>query len=328
MLKHLSSVILEKPVTFEPSIGDADKLMALVSQTQGIGNWRVDVKRGVAFWSPRVFEIHGMEPSDGPVDLNEAIRVYHPDDARTVAWLVVNSIENQVGYTFVLRLVRKNGEIRLVEAASSVEVNVAGETVALYGILKDVTDRYSEKDVAEGRSRLVRSIISHSPGPLAVLDRNMHYLEVSPSWVEFHRLAPAHELIGKNHYEVMPDLPEKFRQHNDSALAGETIYSQVSYSASEKRTTTEHGAAIFPWRTSTEEIGGIIIMITPPDKPHALDPTLTEIANLFGQVVDNLAPRATSVHHGAKRPTAKATKKAASFLDGAPRVPKREVMRW
>ena len=80
MLKHLQSVILDEPIENGKTMVDAQKLMDLVMHTQGIGNWRVDVRSGQAWWSPRVFEIHGMEPTDGPVDVEAGIRAYHAED--------------------------------------------------------------------------------------------------------------------------------------------------------------------------------------------------------------------------------------------------------
>ena len=283
MLKHLQSVILDDSAPCEPLVSDPAKLMELVTQTQGIGTWRVDLKTGTARWSDRVYDIHGIEPNGKDVDLDAAIRAYHPDDAKTVAWLVMNAIENKVGFTFILRLNRADGGTRLVQAAAGVEIGENGEVQSLYGLFKDVTDRHSERDVAEGRGRLVRSIISHSPAPLIVLDRDMRYLEISPSWIDFYQLPPAKTLIGRSHYEIMPNLPKEFRESNARALNGEIIHSRFSYGGAQNRKSTDRGAVIFPWKTAEDETGGIIVMLTEPDQLESADVTLDEIAHLFRQ---------------------------------------------
>ena len=82
----------------------------------------------------------------------------------------------------------------------------------------------------------------------------------------------------------MPNQTEEFRRYSEQALAGETVHSRVSFKDSKTGQTLDRGAALFPWKSSNEEVGGIIIMLTPPDRVHEQDTTLNEIANLFRQM--------------------------------------------
>ena len=223
-------------------MADGDKLMRLILRTQTIGSWRYDVVKGRAYWSQQAADIYGRPSVENGMALDAAIRAFHPIDAKTVAWLIVNAIENKAGFSFVLRVIRPKGDVRLVQSAADVDLDANGSVTAIYGVIKDVTDRFSELDVAESRGRLVRSIISHSPAPLVVLDTNLRYLELSPSWIDYYGLPPAKTLIGKSHYEVMPDLPDEFRKHNEKALAGEIIHSRFSYRDPTNDMSTVRGA--------------------------------------------------------------------------------------
>ena len=55
--------------------------------------------------------------------------------------------------------------------------------------------------------------------------------------------------------------------------------------------TTDRGAAIFPWRSANDAIGGIIVMLTVPEQQHADDVTISEIANLFGHFSSKVKAR-------------------------------------
>ena len=203
MKKHLKSSLFDKSAPKESLMGDSEELMQLVLRTQDMGTWRYDVSSGKAYWSEHVAKIHGRKQKVHGMALDTAIRAFHPTDAKTVAWLIMHAIENRTGFSFVLRVVQPSNAVRLVHSAAEVELDASGNVVAIFGVLKDVTEQLTEKDVGESRRRLVRSIIAHSPAPLIVLDKHMHYLEVSPSWTEYYRLPPPRELIGRSHYEVM-----------------------------------------------------------------------------------------------------------------------------
>lgn len=287
MQKHLQSLILDTPARAEPLVANAGKLMQLVTHMQAMGNWRIDVQAGKVWWSPRVFEIHGVPPQDEAIDLDAAIRAFHPSDARIVAWLIMNAIEKRVGFSFTLRLRRRDGEMRLVQSAAAVHANGRGAVTTIYGVLNDVTDRFTEKDVAEGRGRLVRSIILHSPNPIAVLDKALRYLEVSPSWVAYFRLPASATLLGLAYAQVMPDQSTETERLCEQALAGRTVHARVSAAGGTGDATGERGAVLFPWRGSSDEIGGVIIMLTAPERFDAEDRTLREIAEMFGQAGAN-----------------------------------------
>ena len=301
MNKHIQTTVLDDLFASEPLMADAGKLMMLVLRTQNIGTWRVDVHTGKTYWSARVFEIHGLPPSDEAVDLDAAIRAYHQEDAKTVAWLIINAIENKIGFSFVLRLSRGDGSIRLVQSSASVTTDDKGEVTEIFGIFSDVTELCTSKDLAESRGRLVRAIVTNSPAPLIVLDTKMRYLEVNPAWVDYYNLPPPKALLGKHHYEVMPNLPERFRQDNQRALAGEIVHSHISYKDTHNGMTMQRGAVVFPWKTARKKVGGIIIMLTPPGQLHEQDRTMNQIARLVGQMDGDMAFIASQTEGLAKR---------------------------
>lgn len=243
-------------------MADPSLLMGLVMRAEPFGTWRLDLSTGQVAWSDTVYKIHGMKPESGPVNVGKAVSLYHPEDAQTVELLVNDCIAHRRGFSFVMRLNRTDGKMRYVESIASVEVDSSDTLVAIFGIFRDVTDRVNERNISETRGQMVNSIIANSPSPLVIVDREMRYVQISPAWAEFHNLESPAAFIGKSHYEVLPDVPKEWREEHKRAMKGEIIYRQTALEASKGASSRMFGSVVFPWRTSSNKVGGLIIMVT------------------------------------------------------------------
>jgi hypothetical protein len=59
-----------------------------------------------------------------------------------------------------------------------------------------------------------------------MFDREMHYLAVSRQFLADYRLPLDTQLIGRSHYEVFPDLPQRWRDIHARVLAGDAPMSR------------------------------------------------------------------------------------------------------
>jgi two-component system cell cycle sensor histidine kinase/response regulator CckA len=114
-------------------------------------------------------------------------------------------------------------------------------------------------------------LVEHIPAAVAMLDREMRYLAVSRRWLEDYRLQE--EIIGRNHYEVFADLPERFKDVHRRCLAGELESSDEDCLPNADGSVTWLRWKVGPWFETTGEIGGIIIFtedITQDKRAEAL----------------------------------------------------------
>ncbi|WP_319589443.1 PAS domain S-box protein [uncultured Draconibacterium sp.] len=106
--------------------------------------------------------------------------------------------------------------------------------------------------------RTLRLFVEYSPASIAMFDNNMCYLIASRRFLTDYNLGDRN-IVGLSHYEVFPEIPERWKEIHQRALKGEII------SADNDPFPRINGEMdwirweIRPWFRSHMEIGGIIL---------------------------------------------------------------------
>ncbi len=105
---------------------------------------------------------------------------------------------------------------------------------------------------------LLRYIIEHTNSAVAVHDTDLRYIYVSQRYLEQYGIRDM-DIIGKHHYDVFPDLPQKWRDVHQRVLKGEVV------SADRDDYKRDDGSVHWtrwecrPWYKRDGSIGGIIV---------------------------------------------------------------------
>ncbi|PZN95724.1 MAG: hypothetical protein DCF29_24285, partial [Alphaproteobacteria bacterium] len=132
--------------------------LKLAEDLAGVGSWRFDVGTGHVRWSDQVYRIYGLDSETFDPALGDAVAFYHPDDRQAVLDWCTKAIETGQPDEFRLRLIRADGQERVVASQCRPEVGPDGQTLSLYGVFQDVTEtaRAHENVLAsEARYRLL-----------------------------------------------------------------------------------------------------------------------------------------------------------------------------
>ena len=118
-----------------------------------------------------------------------------------------------------------------------------------------VKQRTAELGKAAENTRL---FIKQAPLCIAMFDRDMNYLAASDRWVADYGRGES-DLIGRNHYDLHPEVSPKWRQIFDQALAGKTFKNNrdLHYRVDGQLRWVRWAA--LPWTHPSGEIGGIIL---------------------------------------------------------------------
>ena len=137
---------------------DQLKMLGLAEAMSGVGHWWCDVATGRVEWSDEVYRIHGLDRDSFDPNYDDAVGFYHPHDRALVRRQVESVFEQGGEMQFQLRLIRADGEERIVQSRATAERGDDGRTSAVFGVFRDITDeiralRRAQKN--EARYRLL-----------------------------------------------------------------------------------------------------------------------------------------------------------------------------
>jgi len=155
---------------------------------------------------------------------------------------------------------------RLTKTGKKIDVSLtigpikdsAGSIVGFSTIAHDVTGRKQSEEALRLSEELLKIFVKNVPAGVAMLDRDMRYLQVSDRFCADYGVERS-EVLGRSHYELFPDIPKRWKDAHRRGLEGETLR------ADEDRWDRHDGTIwvrweILPWRTSSGIVGGILIL--------------------------------------------------------------------
>jgi PAS domain S-box-containing protein len=157
------------------------------------------------------------------------------------------------------RYVHRNGQPIWVHKFISVLPDETGKPAYHLALITDITERKRAAAALRESEEKLRLLIEHAPVALAMFDRQMRYLAVSQRWLADYCLEDKN-IIGRSHYQVFPQIPDRWREAHRRGLEGEVV------SADEDTFTGLDGKnhyerwEVRPWKQADGAIGGIVIL--------------------------------------------------------------------
>jgi PAS domain S-box-containing protein len=136
--------------------------------------------------------------------------------------------------------------------------DTAGEILYFEGTLTDITERKRAHQALQVSQEQLYSFIQQAPISIAMFDRQMYYLAASQRWIREYG-GDRSDILGLSHYDVVPGLPEHWKDAHRRGIAGETVRNDDDLWLHEDGGQDWFRWAVVPWRHPDGEIGGIIL---------------------------------------------------------------------
>ncbi|HIK30922.1 MAG TPA: PAS domain S-box protein [Oscillatoriales cyanobacterium M4454_W2019_049] len=120
-------------------------------------------------------------------------------------------------------------------------------------------ERQLAEQALEQERQQLRQIITHVPVAMAMLDTEMRYLAYSNQWLVDYQLQ-GEPLIGRSHFEVIPDLKPEWHSLYQQALHGEVLAHPEDCWQRADGSKVYLRWALQPWYVSEGHIGGIVVV--------------------------------------------------------------------
>lgn len=132
---------------------------------------------------------------------------------------------------------------------------------------------------------LLRIFITCAPVAIAMFDRQMRYLAVSQRFLKEYRME-GRDLIGKSHYEVFPEIPDRWKSIHQRCLHGECLKCDED--------SLLHGNGemewlrweVQPWYEKEDDIGGIVLFLEVITEQKMASERLKESEEKFRDLFD------------------------------------------
>ncbi|KAF0111977.1 MAG: integral membrane sensor signal transduction histidine kinase [Chloroflexi bacterium] len=157
---------------------------------------------------------------------------------------------------FEADLNHKSGAIRNGLVSGQI-ITVQGKKY-LVSTFYDITERKRAEEKLQRNEQLLRLFIENTPAAIAMFDREMKYIVASRRYLTDYDLGKP-EVIGRSHYEILPEIPERWKEIHRRCLAGATERAEEDPFPRASGKLDWVRWEIRPWYERRGEIGGIIL---------------------------------------------------------------------
>jgi PAS domain S-box-containing protein len=285
----------------EEALRASEERLRLAQQAARIGTFDWNIQTGVNAWTPELEAMYGLPPGGFGGTQTAFENLVHPDDRAGVIELNNWALKTGNPTKGEWRVVWADGSVHWIAGRWQVFMDASGEPSKMIGVNIDVSEskladearlevnRSLEAQAAllQSREELLKIFVKHVPAAVAMLDRDMRYLQVSDRWCTDYLRGRA-QVLGCSHYEIFPDMPERWKEVHRRGLQGETLRHD------EDRWDGQDGPhwarwEVRPWKTPEDTVGGILILAEDITRRKQMEEALCESEDKLRLLLDSTA---------------------------------------
>ena len=135
-----------------------------------MGSYDWDITTDVNRWSDELYRIYGHAPQSFNASYERFQSMVHPDDREMVQAVHQEAYATGEPSHTVERIVRPDGEVRVLDTTGRVIRDHAGRPVRMAGVCIDITERWEDQQAATRNAERFRLLVETAPEALLVVD--------------------------------------------------------------------------------------------------------------------------------------------------------------
>lgn len=148
---------IEQRRQIEDQLRCSERRFHNAQQVAQIGCWEFDMLTQTTYWTEELYRIHGLDPTQPAPTEEEILALIHPDDRHIHEAAIRLPILRGKPFETNLRIIRRDGEIRYINARGGAIVDELGQIVKLAGTTFDITQWVLGDTFRDLRTALAKS---------------------------------------------------------------------------------------------------------------------------------------------------------------------------
>ena len=145
-------------------------LLTTSQEIAHIGSWEYNILTEKVEWTKEIYSIRGIDPEIEKANYSVFINGIHPEDKEMVNAKLMEAIKNTISFNIHYRIIKPDGDIRIVNDIGNTIVNAEGKNELIRGTIQDVTLRKKIEQEILQQKQFTETIITASPSLTYVFD--------------------------------------------------------------------------------------------------------------------------------------------------------------
>lgn len=267
---------IDLQVRTQNAIRSERSLYRQVLEGANLGAWDWDIDSDQMTLNRRAAEMLGFELEV----MRREGRLYwfdfvHPDEAHQVKSEIQDYLVGRKDkFETDCRIQKSDGSYRWLSISGKLfQPDLHFDRPRLVGVWKDIHFERQKMDYYS-------TFIQEAPLAIAMLDRNMHYLNCSIKWRTDYGLEET-KIIGESHYSIFPEIKPEWKEDHRRCLAGETLRKDEDPFLRSDGRLQWIKWEIRPWYDNENQVGGIIMYTEDITKSKEAEAKLAQSRQAF-----------------------------------------------